>query len=115
MITNILATVIVSLVTNATETLPKHIVADPAPPGQETFAVYRGHAVDDDNPKEKWVTTNVVEVTKIRFEALGQQYEAKSERVITNWTTHFLLAAPEPAKWNHDTNNVPIPMCWFGR
>lgn len=115
MITNLVASVVIYMVTNVSETLPKHMVPDPAPPGQETFAVYRAHAVDDENPKEKWVTTNIVEVTAVRFEAFGNQYEAKSEHPLTNWTTHFLLAAPEPKRWNNDTNNEPIPWTWMGR
>ena len=114
MITNLVATIAISLVTNVTETLPKHMRADPMPPGQETLAICISHAVDDANPTEKWVTTNIVEVTTVSFE-LGQHYEAKSERSITNWTTHFVIGRPEPPKWNLDTNNVPIPMLWFGR
>ena len=112
MITNIVASVVVSLVTNTSETLPKHMVTDPPPPGLETLTVYRGHAVDDENPKEKWVTTKICEVTTVRFNAMGNQYEARSERVITNWTTHFLISAP---RWVADTNNAPIPDNWFGR
>lgn len=113
MITNLVATVAVTLATNVSEVLPKHMVSGPYPPGTETLAIYIGHAEDDANPKEKWVTTNIVEVTSIRFDAFGQQYEAKSERAVTNWTTHFLLGPPEPTKWNRDTNNVPIPTTWF--
>lgn len=115
MITNILASVVVSMTTNVTETLPKHTVPVPAPPGEEMNAVYRSRLVDDENPREKWVTTNIVEVTTIRFEAFGKQYLATSERAITNWTTHFLLAAPGPKVWNRDSNNVPVPQFWFGR
>jgi hypothetical protein len=115
MITNLLASIVVSLVTNTTETFPKHMVPVPPPAGQEMYLVYRAREEIDENPKEKWVTTNILEVTVIRFNALGKQYEAKSERAITNWTTHLLIAAPEPAKWTNDPTNAPIPWSWLGR
>ena len=78
-------------------------------------AVYRGHSVPDDQPREKWVTTNIVEVTTVIFSIGGRYFEAKSERTITNWTAHFILADPEPPKWNRDTNDIPIPSSWFNR
>lgn len=120
MITNILASIVISLVTNTVETLPQHWVNDPGPvsTGNFAIAVAYGHYQPDANPKEKWITTNVVKVTTIKFEALGRLYEVKSELAITNWTTHFVIdppSPPTPPKWLVDTNSVEIPATWFGR
>lgn len=120
MITNILASIVITLVTNTVETLPKHYVIDPGPAstGNMALAVAYGHYEPDASPKEKWITTNVVEVTTVTFEAMKKQFEAKSERSVTNWTTHFWIeppAPPPPAKWIADTNSVEIPATWFWR
>jgi len=91
--TNITAIVTVCLVTNVTERFPQHWESMPCPERRLGCLVNHGQNVNDANPKEKWVTTNVVEVTTLRFDWLGNQ-EIKSERAVTNWTAHFVLQEP---------------------
>lgn len=98
MSTNLLVSVLVTLVTNSVETFPQITIQDPSPraPDGSIYAVYVSHGINDPNPKEKWITTNIVELTTLRFTYLTNKYEAHSERMITNWTTHFSLA---PTQW----------------
>jgi hypothetical protein len=116
MITNLLASVCVTLVTNVSEQFPQHLepVASPSD-GPSVYAVFVGRNVPDKDPKEKWVTTNIVEVTTVSFQCLGQAFETKKERPVASWTTHFRLAPPDPQRWTRDTNNAPLPVTWLTR
>lgn len=114
MITNLLANVIVSLVTNTSEEFPKRLVPVPSP-GDEgvVHAVFHGRYEPVKNPQEKWVTTNIVEVTIFQFMHNGTPLEFRKEVSKTNWTTHFAIVPPEPLKWIATTNNPPKPISWF--
>lgn len=114
MITNLAASVVVSLVTNTAEIFPRHIVPD-APPSSgsgSVHAVFYGREEPVPNPKEKWVKTSIVEITTVKFQLQGRQYESKSEQPVTNWTTHFILAPPPPQQWVKSQYNAPVPPIW---
>lgn len=90
--TNLLASIIVTVVTNVTEEFPKHLVPDPIPslgPGFNSVpAVFRGHWENDANPTQKKVTTTCKEITTLQFEWNGHR-EIVSERVL--WESECVM------------------------
>jgi len=74
MITNILCSVVVALVTNTSERVSMHQVADPAPPGEETLAVYRCHMEPDADPQTRWERTTVSRAGTASFNYGGRPY-----------------------------------------
>lgn len=112
--TNTLAVIVVTLVTNLTETFPHMSVPAPntGPPGN---LLYYSQAVPVPNPTQKWVTVSIVEVATVTNLWNGEPVVGKKERPITNWTEHYVLVPPPPPpppKWERSTNNAPIPMYW---
>jgi hypothetical protein len=71
MITNLIATIVVTLVTNVTERFPQHLEYEPCPDNISGCLVLHGaHYVNDANPSKKWVRTTVTrrKVAQIQFE-----------------------------------------------
>jgi hypothetical protein len=113
MLTNLVATIIVSLVTNTTETLPQEIVPAPPPEGANPFnAVFYSKLQPVKDPKEKWVTTTIERVTKFQWQHDGREWESIGSTMLTNWTVHLLLTPPGPPNWIVDPNNKPMPLNW---
>lgn len=113
-VTNLVASIVVTLTTNVSDVFPKHMVEDPvgANPDGSIPAIFRVHYEDVKDPKEKWVVTKINEVTTFKFTYNGIPMETERVNELTNWTTHFTLAPPEPKKWVYNTNNPPIPLTW---
>lgn len=95
MITNLVASIVVTVVTNVTERLPTH--SEPAPcPDAGAFGagiscgVYHSKTVPDANPKEKWIDYAVKEVTTATFKDFNLP-PSVYERPITNWSEHLVL------------------------
>jgi hypothetical protein len=113
MTTNLLMTIIVTLSTNVMEQFPTVMMPGPYPTGTELQLLARFHSEPVKDPKEKWVTTNVVEITGFGWILNGEVYTHKVERPLTNWTTHFVLEEASP-KWVASTNQAPPkPMNFF--
>lgn len=79
--TNIVAAVVVSVVTNVTEDFPKHLVAEPCPQGLQGCAVFHGKWVNDENAKEKTLITTCKELTVLKFDWNGPR-EIVTEKVL---------------------------------
>lgn len=108
MITNIVASIVVALVTNVSERFPQTFVAEACPSKDGTVLdMFCGHNANVPNPKEKWILYSVAEVTTLRFDWNGPR-EVKSKCVITNWTEHCVL----DVKWQKTTNSEP-PLPFF--
>ncbi len=103
MITNLLAGIVVTLVTNTSERFPRHLVAD-APPidrdHPEQFSlVYYGHWEMDHDPSEKWVRTTILRRTTLTFEWQGRR-EVSSDEVLSDTEQHFTIERKE--NWKPD-------------
>lgn len=106
MITNLLASIVVTLITNTTERVPTHEVPGPRPPGYETSAVYFCHQEPDANPDRKWIRITVKEVSTLKFEYEGKPHEAViGEKVISDNEVELSLKVTNEWLANH-TNNV---------
>jgi hypothetical protein len=111
MITNLLCSVIVTLITNTSERFPQHQEPDPAPLGSGVPSVtleYRYKMVDDKNPTTKWVRTTIIEretVTVIK--ANDPAFVGKSflawERTVSDLEQQFYLKRVDT--W--ETNEPP--------
>lgn len=93
--TNLLAVILITLSTNVVERFPQRWVATACPnatsaEGMMTLAAC-GYLENVPDPQEKWITTNIVETTVVRFILFGQSWETKKERTLTNWVTHLKL------------------------
>jgi hypothetical protein len=106
-ITNIVASVTVALVTNVETRVTRHWVVDINSAGTNggIYAVVTGHFEDDKEPREKWVTTNVVERTIWSFNLSKGPEAIYGDRPVTNWTTHFELHN----EWMKSATNSPAP------
>lgn len=96
MITNIVATVTVCLVTNVSEKFPQHLEPLFEPgifslPSGFSDCVYHGHYVNDENPTEKDVVTEISSVKTIDFEFEGKPFKILTETVVSTKTQHFKL------------------------
>lgn len=86
MITNLLATVVTTLVTNTTERFPQQFEATGCPDGMLGCLVAHGNMVNVTNPKEKWIDTIITKQTVFTF-SIGS---ITNSSVVTNWTQHFV-------------------------
>lgn len=91
--TNLLAAVVVTLVTNTTEVTPTILVPDVCPesianPGYGCLVAHM-KAVPDPSAKEKKVVTTCEEVTTLRFDWMGAAREVVNKR--TMWQTNVVL------------------------
>ncbi len=110
MITNLVASVVVSLVTNTTERLPMHTVPDPCPDGLIGCLVYHCHLEPDKDPDRKWVKTEVVRQKSISFAVDGVQYrETLTNEVISAVEVEMRLERKEI--WNPAKTNVTAWPC----
>lgn len=91
MITNLLASIVVTLVTNRAEAFPQHMVPYPPSLGQETLALFRYHMEADQNPTNKTVTTTILERKTVSFEFDGQKRELVIDKPVINWVESFKL------------------------
>lgn len=110
MITNIVAAVTVALATNVTERFPQHLVSDNHIWSSNNIgdAVFYGRWETVPNPKEKWVTTNVVEVHSLNLIWDGYKCEEFYDVPVTNWSTHF----EKLDSWTRSATNSPPPNSW---
>lgn len=78
MITNLVASIIVTLITNVSERVPTHWESLPKPPGSNpwTLEAY-GHEVADPDPKQKWVKTTITENRTLSF-----TFESKAQSIL---------------------------------
>jgi hypothetical protein len=83
--TNLIASVVVSLVTNTSEVWPQKLVpmASPLPQGPSGAipAVFHGRWVDDKTQGTKTIVTTAKEITTLRFDWNGAR-EVVSERIL---------------------------------
>lgn len=113
--TNLLATILVTLVTNVTERFPQHYEPLPAPwrPGGSAYTLESyGHYVDDPSPAKKWVRTTVKRVTKAKFEWGGKPREVSEEEVVSDVEVEMR----RNELWSAvATNEVPQTLfTWYG-
>lgn len=107
MITNILCSIVVSLVTNTTERVPRHQVSGIQSIPASAFYVNTGVATipctlnnqsfwnpsyeDDVDPKEKWVTTEIKKITIINNAMTsGPQFCVTNEVVFSKYEHHLV-------------------------
>jgi hypothetical protein len=111
MITNLVAAVTIALATNVTERFPQELVPDNHIWSSNTigYTVFYARWKDVDNPKEKWITTNVVEHHDITFNWDHGQCEEFYDKPVTNWSTHF----EKQDGWNRSATNTPPPASWI--
>ena len=88
MITNILATITITLLTNTVDVPIEfdHFEPIPCPDGMFGCLVYHQKGV---NPTARNITTNIIEQRTISFTFEGQPIEAKTQRTL--WSTNFVL------------------------
>lgn len=101
MITNLIASIVVTLVTNTTERFPQRFVEEPNRVTIEFGglraepAVMRGRYEDDKDAKKKWITTTVKRITTIHFEWMGKKREVSDECVISSIEVECVLSRKE--------------------
>lgn len=102
MLTNLVAAVAITIVTNISEQVTGYAryVPDGCPEGRIGCAVYHTKGVD---PNQKTITTNIVEITSLTFDWLGEKREFKSERVIDSKSVTIAL------QWIVTTNAPALP------
>ena len=90
--TNLIASIVVTVVTNTAERLPQIIVPVKCPDAKNGggFGCLVNHTetIPDPNPKEKMVVTTCRETTTLRFEWRGHR-EIVEERIL--WQTNQVL------------------------
>ncbi len=91
MITNLLASIVVTLSTNVTDRFPTHTESAPCPEGRIGCLVYHCQLVPDENPDHKWVKTTVSRVTTVAFDLNGQHMEAKSEELVSDVEVEYAI------------------------
>lgn len=103
MTTNLVASIVISLVTNVTERFPTHQVSYTPDFGGKPHFTLEGYLkeVPDDNPSVKWVRTTVKRVEKWQWE--GETLRTKEEIVSDVEVEHRRLETWAPAS----TNDVP--------
>jgi len=89
MLTNLLASVVITLVTNTVETPSDFERYEPTscPEGRIGCAVYHSRGV---NPQGKVVTTTVLERTALQFDWAGQKREVVQEKELSRKEEHWL-------------------------
>jgi hypothetical protein len=99
MITNLLATIVVTLVTNTTERVPQKYFDGGCPDGIiGCLVIHQPGYRDDPDAKERWVKTVVTQSTKARFNYDGLPYEVTLyETNLSNVEIHYVLERTE--KW----------------
>lgn len=114
MITNLIASIIVTLVTNTTEHYPQHSVSDPAPPGEVCDLVYLSHLENDANATEKIVVTEIKEVTTVHYECAGSEHDdVVAERVLQQYS-HKEQLAWRATVYTNGVMTFPPPVPLFG-
>lgn len=117
MITNLVASIAVSLVTNVTEQITgyEHYEPAPCPEGRIGCLVFHQRGV---NPTHKTITTNVIEITTITFDWLGTNQTVKVESLISAksgfWSrawTSSPFPPPVDSEWHY---SVPLTNIWIG-
>ncbi len=111
--TNLLATIVVMLVTNTSERFPMH--SEPTPPpsfGNTTLAVMTYKMVPDINPDKKWVTTTIKEVTTATFEFNGELKSVSTEKLVSATDVEFHIERHED--WHPVATNLTHDS-WFGQ
>lgn len=119
MLTNILASIVVSMVTNVTERVPTHwensnqillttpgvmitnvnrfhTYLDPIPYGS-------GAQVPDPDPKQKWVRTVIKRVTTLSFDFERQHYSVDKEQIVSDNEVEYRLERTD--KWTLSSTN----------
>lgn len=88
--TNLLANILILIVTNTVEVLPQHMVQDPSArgPNGEVYAVYVGHLENDEHPTTKTIVTTCKEVTTLEFDWNGPR-KIVSERIL--WQSNVVM------------------------
>lgn len=111
--TNLLAYIVITLVTNTTERFPTHdepyFESSGSPGIYLTDALYRAHQMPDKDPKVKWVRTTVKEITLAKFELDGPQEKVLSERIVSDIEVEQRLVRVEswtPSATNDVRNTV---------
>lgn len=124
MLTNIVASIVVSLVTNVTERVPMHpdnsgqillmspglvmtnrtIVQDVVQDGYEGWSQTPGYRmVPDPDPKQKWVRTVIKRVTTLSFDFEGQHYSVDKEQIVSDKEVEYRLERTD--KWTLSATN----------
>lgn len=111
MITNLVASITISLVTNITERFPQHLESTPCPDvvagSISTCATFHGKWVDDPHPRQKWVKTTVSRVKTVSFDWLGKRREATESDTLSETEVEQSLES----KWQPvSTNQVNLPI-----
>jgi hypothetical protein len=107
MITNLLCSIVVTLVTNTSDRFPTHLVPAPCPDGMLGCLVnhYRDEA--DLNPTTKWTRTTVKRVTTLEFQFQGKPMAATTEEVLSNVEVTYQLEKVEAWK-PKETNDLTV-------
>ena len=96
MITNLVASIVVSLVTNTSERFPTHLVSDPCPEGREGCLVFHGHNVPDSDPKQKWVRSTIKRVKAVEFDCAGKHFSNTiEEQIVSDTEVEFAIERKE--------------------
>ena len=91
MITNLIASVVITLTTNTVERFPQHQVADPTTLEESIYLVYKCHMENDPDPHQKWIRTTIKRVTTVTFDMAGKPYTASSEEVVSDTEVELVL------------------------
>lgn len=85
MITNLVASIVVSIVTNVSERWPTHAEAVPCPEGRIGCAVLHwGPEIPDKDPTNKWVRTTIKRVTTCKFTWNDKPREVLDEEILSS-------------------------------
>lgn len=91
MLTNLLCSIVVTLVTNTTERLPVTYESERCPDGMLGCLVDHRKPVPVPNPKEKWIVTTIKRITKITVTLEGNPEEFTKEQVVSVTEKHLVL------------------------
>lgn len=113
MITNIIATIMVTLATNTVEVPSDFLrwVQDPCVTATQFGLVYQGaYNYIGVDPQSKYVTNTVVEITTISFDLNGRSYVASSSRVLSQDVSKYQLTIDwtQVAMPVEDKNSAPV-------
>ena len=92
MITNLLASIVITLTTNVSERFPGHQGFGECPdhnPG--CLAIHGNGWINDPDPKKKWVRTTVTKVKTLQFDFEGQRSVELSRETVSDSEVEFLL------------------------
>lgn len=95
MLTNLIASVVITLTTNVVERFPQHQVADPTTLQESINLVYKCHYENDADPHKKWIRTTIKRVTTVTFDMAGKPYSASREEVVSDSEVEYSLERKE--------------------